>query len=158
MDFKLIALVKMNDGVALVLDRMPVLKYKKIGSSGLLGSDGDFFDFMYIRHERMAKAFGGRKFELPMENGDPMQCSGQVWDGANQDHYQYFGCSDYKEFWKLFSSAPISTVDRLRDCYVFSSNRLFIGTFESMVASYEGKIYEYYEYERLINPERYATS
>lgn len=147
---KLVALVKFNDGVALVLDAMPQLKYKKVGKA-LIGQDGVFYDFLgYDAPSGRFKAFGGRQFDLPMEDGTVTHCNGQWWHGSNGDTYKHFGFPDYKGFADMFCSPPIATVEGLVKSSLFCSSYMLRSAFDEMVAGYEGPIYDRQEYEQMM--------
>ncbi|MDD0837872.1 hypothetical protein PSQ40_04740 [Curvibacter sp. HBC61] len=88
-----------------VVDRMPKRVYTRTGNM-LVSNDSGFYDFLAI--EGGTKAFGGRKFSIQLDDGSTFECHGQVWScGAPK------GTEPTVQL-------GIGTIERLRDCYVFS--------------------------------------
>lgn len=91
-----------------VVDRMPSFFYERDGS-WLVGEDSGFFNFYY--HERPSgrfKAFAGRNFTIPMQDGSKIEASGQWWNGLKPD-YQGLVCN-----------VGIGTPEKLGKCNVFT--------------------------------------
>ena len=100
-----------NDHYYLVLDEMPTFVFERHGDSLVAEHDGFYERYGYERPDEHWKAFGGRKFDIPLKDGTVEHASGQWWWCA-----------------PLVSANPgpimsvgISTVELLRKCYVFSS-------------------------------------
>ena len=96
----------------LVLDRMPVFKYTKKDNI-LVAEDSGFYSCYLIEHDRFAKAFGGRKFQIAMEDGSTLDANGQYWDQLHPI---------YKE--KPTMSQGICTIKELNKCNVFISGQM----------------------------------
>lgn len=102
---------KYNVQVELVLNRFPEPLFEKRGK-WLIGHDSGVFQF--YGHERVEphwpsnwKAFGGRKFDIPMVDGTVTHASGQWWDSFPAD------------FRDLVYSCGMNTIERLAECHVF---------------------------------------
>ena len=110
---------------------------------------GIFYDFLAKRNERR-EAFGGRKFDIVLDNGEIEKCEGQWWDAATDRAREELE----KEGNPLSKMVLIgvSSVDRLLDCYVYYGLWASESKIEEMIADYKGRIYEYYEFkEEVIN-------
>lgn len=85
MSHKIIAVVSDGRQDKLVLEKLPVLKYRKIDKS-IVGTDGTFVEALYHSEPtREFKAFGGHEFEITMEDGEVVKCNGQWWNGITKD-------------------------------------------------------------------------
>ncbi len=98
----------------LVVDRMPSLIYERRSRQLLVGHDSGCFGFYeYETPGPTWKAFGGRKFEIPMVDGSVIAAFGQWWDpGVPAD------------FRGLVYSYGMSTIADLSRCHVFSGGIL----------------------------------
>lgn len=96
-----------NRSVYLVLDRMPERIYKKEGSR-LTSCDSGFYDFLQIEGSG-GDAFGGRKFDIQLDDGSSYHCHGQVWAVGPTEDLREKLCH-----------VGIGTLDGLGKCYVFS--------------------------------------
>ena len=93
----------------LVVDRMPDFVYERKGS-WLFGHDSGCFKFYdYEALGPTWKAFGGRKFDIPMIDGSVIEASGQWWDPGTP-----------VDFRGLVYSYGMNTPDALSQCYVFT--------------------------------------
>jgi hypothetical protein len=139
---KVKAIVRLNSGLALVLDRMPEFKYVK--KNGLLyAKDHGFYKcFYYEKPGRAFKAFGGAKFDLPLVGGGVEHCNGQWWDGANDKVSKLENTT--------IIGAAISTIERLKNCYVFSGAYIDKAVYDYLIETYKGEIYGYWDYEKVI--------
>ena len=93
-----------------VTDRQPNFVYTKI-DNWLIAEDSGFYSFYF--HELASKtwkAFAGRKFNIPLDNGETIEAVGQWWDGVPEE---------YKELMESGSS----TIEQLNECNVFCSSR-----------------------------------
>lgn len=84
---------------------------------GMIGRIGGiFYDFLAKRNERR-EAFGGRKFDIVLDNGEIEKCEGQWWDAVTDRAREELE----KEGNPLSKMVLIgvSSVDRLLDCYVY---------------------------------------
>lgn len=151
---KIVAMVQFNDHCAFVLNRMPEFKYQYLegNQSILYAEDGGFYSvFKYDRPSGNWQAFAGREFDLPLIDGGVVKCKGQWWGD---------GMSLVTEKLNLeFSSVTYSTVDRLRDCYVFTGASIESGALNKMYEDYKGThkfpaVYPYWDYEKAIKYEK----
>lgn len=139
---KIDALVKFNSGVAMVLNRKPNYKYQRDGNI-LWAKDGPFYDcYGYGSPSGTWKAFAGRKFELPMIDGSVTKCNGQWWDKDLDVLSEKLNLD--------LGSVTIGTVSNLKSCYVFSGTSGNKPEIEALAEAYEGVIYPYWDYEKVI--------
>lgn len=143
-NIKIEALAKFNDGVAYVLNRKPILVWKSLNNKRTLyGTDGIFYSVLGLgSYSERSKAFGGRKFSVILEDGEEINCFGQYWSGGH-------GVVE-KELGIKLCSAPIGTIEGLKDCYVFSGMEADVEKLQQLKEEYTGCIYPYYDYEKVI--------
>lgn len=73
---KLLYLVESGESKFLVFDEMPDKISTKYGDDTIIGRIGGiFYDFLAKRNERR-EAFGGRKFDIVLDNGEIEKCEG----------------------------------------------------------------------------------
>lgn len=71
---KLLYLVESGESKFLVFDEMPDKISTKYGDDTIIGRIGGiFYDFLAKRNERR-EAFGGRKFDIVLDNGEIEKC------------------------------------------------------------------------------------
>lgn len=138
---KIEAVVKFNDGIALVIDRPIVKQYAKYGNT-IIGKDGIFHSSLFFAHERGAKAFAGWKFILTMVDGETVECSGQWWDGMTAKTREIVGDD-------IIRVTACGKPDLL-ECYVFNSHYASKKEFEAFLSTYTGRKYGYWEYEAFL--------
>ena len=151
---KIVALVRFNSGLALVLDQPVELKYRleKIdGNRYLVGEHGPFRSFLGYRRSRGRndRAFAGRTLELTAHNGVTIRVKDHWWscgDPTNQT-----------------TSVTFGTIPELQKCYVFSGARCEPEALQAMLDEYNnrtsepygwpdgGYIYPYWDFEKVIN-------
>lgn len=139
---RIVAVVKFNDREAFVLNRMPELEYSRYGDT-IVGTDGTFHECYGKWIDPVDKAFGGREFELRMKDGEVVHCKGQWWSSITAKARKVIG--------ENIIPLTLSTVEELRECYVFSGG--IEGTREKIAvlrAEYEGPIYDYDEYRKIL--------
>lgn len=139
---ELAALVKINNGVALVMKNELKFKYKKHGNI-IIGIDesGTFVDCLYYEAPwGRFKAFAGREFDIPLENGETIHCNGQWWHGGSEQAEKILG--------KEIVGATVNDVESLKKCYVFTGCFAIKENKHKLIENYPGKLYEYYEYEK----------
>lgn len=147
---KILALVKFNQSVAMVLDEAPKLVYRKQGGS-ILGSDGTFLStYYYDRPSPGFYAFAGRKFDLVMEDGEVVHCEGQYWDGVKDAHRKMVDGE--------IISVTANDIDSLKNCYVFCGYKGVKHKIKELIDSYNGIVYDYWEYEMLITKNKYRRT
>lgn len=99
---KLLYLVESGESKFLVFDEMSDKISTKYGDDTIIGRIGGiFYDFLAKRNERR-EAFGGRKFDVVLDNGEVEKCEGQWWDAVTdraREEYKYecLGGLRYKE-------------------------------------------------------------
>ena len=92
-----------------VLSRYPKSVFERDGI-WLIGNDDFVFKFYrrkVVRGPSHWKAFGGRKFDIQMANGESEKADGQWWDYLHPEYAQ------------LTYDYGVSTVEKLEECYVF---------------------------------------
>lgn len=149
---KLLYLVESGKSKFLVFDEMPDKISTKYGDDTIIGRIGGiFYDFLAKRNERR-EAFGGRKFDIVLDNGEIEKCEGQWWDAVTDRAREELE----KEGNPLSKMVLIgvSSVDRLLDCYVYYGLWASESKIEEMIADYKGRIYEYYEFKGIYAQKR----
>lgn len=92
----------------LVVSRLPKPLFERRGQL-LIGEDCGVFQFYgYEQPGPTWKAFGGRKFEIPMADGTTIKANGQWWDPSIP--------ADYRD---LLYSFGLNTEEKLGECHVF---------------------------------------
>lgn len=141
--YKIEAVVIMNGHDALVLDKDPEITYER-HDEFLFGLDehGVFANsYGYESPGPTWKAFGGRKFNIPMTDGTVIEASGQWWDKGIHEFEEALGCN--------IIPATIRTKEELKNCYVFCGCLAVEEEYRKLRESYTGKIYEYRELKKL---------
>lgn len=147
MENKILAVVKFNDGEALVLEKEPELIYTKYDSHTIVGTDGLFHVcYGYERPDERWKAFGGRKFELPLSDGTTEFCNGQWWASMTSRAVKELGITEDNKA----VSVTACSIDNLKRCYVFHGYTSTKQAYLDFRKTYDGPVYEYREYEKLI--------
>lgn len=142
---KLLYLVESGESKFLVFDEMPDKISTKYGDDTIIGRIGGiFYDFLAKRNERR-EAFGGRKFDIVLDNGKIEKCEGQWWDAVTDRAREELE-KEGNPFSKMMLIG-VSSVDRLSDCYVYYGLWASESKIEEMIADYKGRIYEYYEFK-----------
>ena len=116
---------------SVVLDRMPMLVYQESGQR-LTAYDSGFYDFLC--NSGGTDAFAGRKFTIQLAGGRAFECHGQVWSVAPYD-----GCEEVV-------SVGVSTINRLQDCYVFTSASISKALLREWLAN-NAPSFDYYKYD-----------
>lgn len=144
---KIIAVVKFNEGEAYVLNHAPVFKYKK-QNNVIVGTDGVFAScYFNDPSSRNFEAFGGRKFDIELENGEVEHCHGQWWDGIKPEAIKMLGTYELVH-------VTYGTKDHLKKCYVFYGCTGIKNEIEKLRKQYHGKVYDYWEYEKIMRIEK----
>lgn len=139
---RILAVVKMNDSEAFVLDESPGLLYTKLNARTIVGTDGVFCDcLVYERPSQHFKAFGGREFTLKLTDGTKEHCNGQWWSGVSQDARDVLGD---------VGGVAACGIDALRRCYVFSGFTVIVQELKKLRAAYAGPVYDYWEFEKML--------
>jgi len=140
---EIIAKVKFNDGIAIVIKESPKLVFKKEGDL-MWGTDGLF----YTCYENQGcgktwKAFAGRKFEIPLENGEVEKCYGQWWD-AGQTRLS-------KNLNIRLGCATVGVLEKLKKCYVYCGYNVDFDKYQSLLVEYSHlPVFPYRDYEKVI--------
>lgn len=91
--------------VMVVVDEPIKHVYQKTGNY-LLSCDDGFYDFLAIE-PGSSDAFGGRKFDIQLSDGETYHCHGQVWSvGPPKDL-------------EPTKQVGVATIEQLNKCYVF---------------------------------------
>ncbi len=143
---KIIAVVKFNQGEALVFDELPELVYTKYGPSTIVGKSGIFSSCYGKAFDPGAKAFGGRKFDLQLTDGTVEHCDGQWWSSVTTQALSALGVSDDNPL----VSVTAKTLDELKKCYVFHGYTSTRKEYQDLRGTYTGPVYEYHEYEKIV--------
>ena len=132
---EVVAVVAMNGGEALVLNRPLNLTYERDGQD-YIGSDGPFRDVLYYeRSGGYFRAFAGRELSLKMKDGSIQKVKDHWWSGGM----------------KGYVSATYADVDSLKRCYVFYGGACIDPSeLAALRATYTGCVYPYRDYEKVI--------
>lgn len=141
---QVLAIVKFNNYHALVLRDKVSMIYTKYNDL-LIGKDESetFIDVLfYERPFGRFKAFAGREFDLPLSDGSSIHCSGEWWSGGSDKAEKILKT-------KLVG-ATYNDIESLKKCYVYMGHCAVKDKWLDLVNAYNGKIYEYREYEKEI--------
>ncbi|QMV32833.1 hypothetical protein F1_00034 [Ralstonia phage Heva] len=132
---EVVAVVSVNDGEALVLNRPLNLVYERHGND-YVGVDGPFRDALYYQRAcSMFRAFAGRELSLPMKDGTIQKVKDHWWQGGI----------------KGYASVVASDVESLKRCYVFSGGLCAApDELAALRATYTGCVYPYLDYEKVV--------
>ncbi len=148
---EIVAVVKFNDREAFVLKEEPKLIYTKYGTDTIIGTDGVFYQlYGYETPRGSYTAFAGRKFDLEMDNGEIVKCYGQWWDATTKKAVEVLGINENNKL----NYATACSIDNLKKCYVFHGYKGLSDKIEEFRKTYTGKVYEYYEYEKILRPKK----
>lgn len=117
----------------LVIDRSPVRVYERTGNM-LVSHDSGFYDFLGIKPGSKG-AFGGREFDIKLTDGSTYHCDGQVWACGRPE-----GVEPTVE-------VGVSTLEHLRNCYVFCGASVSRALLEQWLAA-NTPSNRYYKYDR----------
>ncbi|MDO3682177.1 hypothetical protein [Paenibacillus ehimensis] len=144
----LLALVKFNSEKALVLRDSLQLTYRKYGDL-LIGMDesGTFMNLLYYEAPNSGfKAFGGREFDITLENGEVIHCNGQYWNGGRREAEKVLN--------EEIISVTVNDVESLKKCYVFRGMFAKKSKVEKLIEEYAGELFAYRDYELNLGPRR----
>jgi hypothetical protein len=148
MQNKIISVVKFNDGEAFVLKEKPKMVYTKYGKDTIIGTDGIFYIFFGFEYPTPRReAFSGRAFDIQLETGEVIKCSGQWWDKITKRAIDVLGINDTDN---KIVYATANSLDKLKECYVFTGYKSLSSKIEEFRKSYTGKVYDYWEYEKIV--------
>lgn len=143
-NIKILAVVKFNDHYAFVLDEPIKYTYEQLDEM-LIGSDesGVFYNCLfYEKPIGRFKAFVGREFDLPLKYGGTIHCNGQYWDGKSDKASKIKGVN--------IIPCTCGYIEDLKQCYVYCGYYADKEKLQHLIEQYNGKIYKYYDYEKLI--------
>lgn len=131
----LVAIVDMNGGEALVLNRPLNYVYERDGKD-FVGRDGPFISrYAYERAHGRFVGFAGREFTLNMADGSTEKIKDHWWDNGVK------GCV----------SVAANCVEALVECYVFfGCNYIAPDDLAVLRSTYTGCVYPYWDYEKVI--------
>lgn len=94
--------------ISLIIDKKPVLIYEHKGNLLIAENDGFYNCYKYDQCFPNWKAFGGRRFDIPIKDGMVEHAFGQWWDYWNNE----------------ITTEPTiqcgaATIEKLHKCYVF---------------------------------------
>lgn len=136
--YKILAIVKFNQGEALILDKPVEIKYEKDGDL-LYGTcqHGVFTNsYVYDRPSKGWEAFGGREFDIPMVDGSVIEASGQWWCGGQSEFSEKIGAN------LIFVTA--NSVENLKRCYVYFDYSAIESKYKKLRETYSGEVLDYY--------------
>lgn len=144
------AIVMHGDHRYYVINRPLQKSYTKIDHETIIGEDEgalSFYKREFLTLPFGKTAFGGRKFTLTLTDGTVEKCWGQWWDGITDSARELFSSTRIKHFaW--------NTADELKNCYVFYGGECEAAWLEKLEAEYQGKLYDYDEYEKIIKAKK----
>lgn len=134
-ELKVVAVVQINSGEALVLNRPLNFIYEEIGRD-LIGSDGPFKRALFYSPASAAfKAFAGSEMTLNMRDGSKRKVKDHWWSGCLPEHQSVTACD----------------LQSLKKCYVFFGDMAIAPEdYQTLRDSYTGCVYPYWDYEKLI--------
>lgn len=137
---KIVALVKFNSSVALVLDEPVKLNYKRYGDLIIGVDDTETFIRCYYSYESTREAsFGCYVITVNTVDGEEIKCNSITIDGSITEAAELIG--------KELSACAVGNNTSLKKRYIFTGMYAIKDKLEEVVSSYKGKVYEYYEYE-----------
>ena len=145
MSHKIIAVVSDGKQDKLVLERIPSLVYRKKGRS-IVGTDGVFIEALY--HSEPVKgfeAFGGHEFELTMEDGEVVKCSGQWWSGVTKEMVED-GLIDKDRSIVQLGISTLEMFERYKG-YLAVGTTAYADALEKLRQTYGGPVYTIKEFE-----------
>jgi hypothetical protein len=122
--------------ISFTYTRSPVVDrqlFAKPGQSFFLGRCGDFYDFMAGTGLK-GPAFGGREFDIPLDDGTTFHCAGDVWACGRRE-------SDPKVI-----SVGAKTLEQLKECYVFFTAHVTVDALAAWLAENEPSS-DYHKYD-----------
>ncbi len=144
------AIIRNGDRKYYVINRPLQKSYTKIDYETIIGEDEGaltFFKREFLTLPFGKTAFGGRKFTLPLTDGTVEKCWDQWWDGMTKSAEELFSFDELTHFaW--------STAEELKTCYVFYGGECEATWLEKLEAEYQGKVYDYNEYEKIIKAKK----
>lgn len=144
---KIIAVVKFNDHEAYVLEKPINLKYTKYFNHTIVGTDGIFLScYCYDSPSPNWKAFAGREFDIQLTDGTIEHCNGQWWDGITSTAKSVIN--------EEIIGVTADDAESLKKCYVFTGYYGIKKEIEKIRAEYNGKIFEYREYEKVLKGDK----
>lgn len=146
-NYKIEAVVKVNNGEALVLNEYPEIKYEKYGNY-LFGIDkyGIFVEVYKYENPSVGwEAFGGCKFDIPMMDGTIIKASGQWWDNGRNELGKALGSK--------IISVIVNIKRELKQCYVFCGLKADQEEYLKLRSTYTGEVYYYWEYKEILKSE-----
>lgn len=143
---KIIAVVKFNDGEAFVMETPIKLEYTKYGNDTIIGTDGYFISCFGYQFDRHCKAFAGREFDLKLVDGTIEHCNGQWWDSVTSRARDIINGN--------IIHVTANNTDRLKNCYVFNGYCGIEKKINELRSQYKGKIYDYWDYEKILKQEK----
>jgi hypothetical protein len=138
-DMKVIALVNMNGGKALVFDKEDEMIYKRNGNI-IYGFNG--FKYNCYEYQGGSQAFAGREFDIELDDGEVVKCKGDWWHaGVNR-------VSELENV-SLINIAS-ECIESLKKCYVFCGGEMDSKKYQEAINNPDLPVYDYWDYEKVI--------
>lgn len=118
----------------LIVDRKPKFLYQRKGN--LISSRYKGFISSFVREPGTTKAFAGRSFTIPMQDGSALEATGQYWsagqlEAAGED----------------VVSVGVATRSELKKCYVFMGHYITKNKLDNFLNNNPDKIFsDYWKY------------
>ena len=126
-----------------VFNRKVKFIHTQFDNETIIGEDEGIYNFYFYKSpSKYFQAFAGREFDLKMSDGSTTHCFGQWWDGLTKAAKLMFD--------GVLSNIAYSDIESLKKCYVYYGGRCDTNWINKLLSEYNGEIYEYYEFEKLI--------
>ena len=128
---------KNNYGIQtfLILDKMPEHKFERRGN--LIFSNVDGFTESYVQVLGTRGAFAGRHFDISMKDGSTIEATGDIWSAGQSEAAE-----------KHLTSVGIATLEKLANCYVFTSSYVDTARLEQWIDDHPDKVsHDYWKYD-----------
>ncbi|OKP91880.1 hypothetical protein A3844_01845 [Paenibacillus helianthi] len=135
------AIVTFNDGIAYVMSNPVEFTYYKEGNL-IIGLDETctFVSCYYYSRPTLGfEAFGGREFDITLENGEVIHCNGQWWDGGYLKAEELLG--------ETLVSVTYKDIEALKDCYVFYGCTAIANSLNKLRETSDSAVKGYWAYE-----------
>ena len=139
---KILKIGKFNDGICLVVNKMPKITYEKIGNDYIGTNKKGFvwhkYTYNYSRCE--PHAFGGREISLKMKDGSIETIKNHWWDNGIEDKADQF------------RRITVRDIESLKNCYVYTSIYMKKDLINEAIEDYfiKDKLYEYDDLEKWV--------
>ncbi|HAV37428.1 MAG TPA: hypothetical protein DCX52_13930 [Massilia sp.] len=129
--------ISKNPQVMVVIDRMPDFVYAQEGTQ-LMANDSGFYDLLNIAGG--TNAFGGRKFDIKLQDGTALHCHGQVWSGTVTPNPAMVRDME------AVKEVGINTIEGLKECHVYCAGLISLAKLNDWLARNQPS-YDYDKYD-----------